>query len=106
MKEITKVEKKIAARQQTKKMLQQVVAKDLLPRMCCPHKKKNLISNTISHTRREKKESRGMTVLIDVAKNVIDKNGFVRSVRSVRSAIIVHVMIGHVRTGVTRVITE
>lgn len=103
MKEITKVEKKIAARQQTKKMLQQVVAKDLLPRMCCPHKKRNLISNTISPTRREKKESCGMTVLIDVAKNVIDKNGFVRSVRS---AIIVHVMIGHVRTGVTRVITE
>lgn len=54
----------------------------------------------------EKKESCGMSVLIDVAKNVIDKNEFVRSVRSVRSAIIVHVIIGHVRTGVTRLITE
>lgn len=41
-----------------------------------------------------------MTVLIDVAKNVIDRNG------SVRSAIIVYVMIGHVWTGVTRLITE
>lgn len=51
----------------------------------------------------EKKESCGMSVLIDVAKNVIDKNEFVRSVRS---AIIVHVIIGHVRTGVTRLITE
>lgn len=54
----------------------------------------------------EKKESCGMSVLIDVAKNVIDKNEFVRSVRSVRSAIIVHVIIGLVRTGVTRLITE
>lgn len=48
----------------------------------------------------EKKESCGMSVLIDVAKNVIDKNEFVRS------ATIVHVIIGHVRTGVTRLITE
>lgn len=53
--------------------------------------------------KREKKESCGMNVLIDVAKNVIDKNG---SVRSVRSEIIVHVMIGYVWTGVARLITE
>lgn len=44
-----------------------------------------------------------MTVLIDEAKNVIDRNA---SVRSVRSAIIVHVMIGHVRTGATCLITK
>ena len=56
VKEITKVEKKIAARQQTKKMLQQVVAKDLLLPMCCPHKKRSLISSTISPMKREKKE--------------------------------------------------
>lgn len=60
------------------------------------------MSNIISPTR-EKKESCGRTVLIDEAKNVIDKNA---SVRSVRSAIIVHVMIGHLRIGVTRLITK
>lgn len=103
MKEITKVEKKIAVRQQTKEMLQQAVAKDLLPPMCCPHRKQSRISSTISQMKTEKKESCGMNVLIDVAKNVIDKNG---SVRSVRSAIIVHVMIGHVWTGIARLITE
>lgn len=103
MKESTKVEKKIAARQQTKQMLQQVVAKDLLPPMCRLHRKQSLISSTISPMKSEKKESCGMSVLIDVAKNVIDKNEFVRSVRS---AIIVHVIIGLVRTGVTRLITE
>lgn len=100
MKESTKVEKKIAARQQTKQMLQQVVAKDLLPPMCCPQRKQSLISSTISPMKNEKKESCGMSVLIGVAKNVIDKNEFVRS------ATIVHVIIGHVRTGLTRLITE
>lgn len=79
-------------------MLQEIDAIDLLP----PHRKQSLISNIISPTR-EKKESCGMTVLIDEAKNVIDRNV---SVRSVRSAIIVHVMIGHVRTGATCLITK
>lgn len=76
-------------------MLQEIDAIDLLP----PHRKQSLISNIISPTR-EKKESCGMTVLIDEAKNVIDRNA------SVRSAIIVHVMIGHVRTGATCLITK
>lgn len=102
VKEITEIEKKIAARQQTKKMFQEVVARDLLPRMSCPHRKQIRISSTISPTG-EKKESYQMTVLIDMAKNVIDKNAFVTSVKSV---IIVYVIIGHARTGVTPLITE
>lgn len=104
VKEITEIKKKIVARQQTKKMLQEVVAIDLLPQTCCPHRKQSLISNMrLISTTREKKESYGMTVLIDVAKNVIDKNA---SVKSVRIAIIVHVMVGHVRTGIARQMTE
>lgn len=51
----------------------------------------------------EKKELCGMSVLIDVVKNVIDKNEFVRSVRSV---IIVYVIIGYVWIGVICLIIE
>lgn len=102
VKEITEIEKKIAARQQTKKMFKEVVARDLLPRMSCPHRKQSRISSMISPTG-EKKESYQMTVLIDEAKNVIDKNAFVTSVKSV---IIVYVIIGHARTGVTPLVTE